>query len=124
MHSVSGLFLLFNAHPKVVTEDGPDLAVDLHVHLLVQLLREFKYDLIEVLLFKNVLMELFNVLLKPLNFGIVFELKDPLLEVFYSEAFLVSVTVRFYSLDDFSFYSFNIFFEILLSLSLELTKTS
>lgn len=120
MSSVLGLFLLLDARPKVVTDSGPDLAVDLDVHLLVQLLRELKCNLVDHLSLENVLVELLDVLRKSLNFGIVFEVKSPLLEAFQSEAFLESIAVCLYRLDDLAVLLSEIFNEVLLNLVLDL----
>ena len=83
-----------------MADSGPDLTVDLDVHLLVKLLWELKSDLIDNFSLENVFVELLDILSKSFDFGIVFKVNGPLLEAFNSETFLESITVRFYRFQD------------------------
>lgn len=94
VRTVFVLFLFLDAYPQVVAKRCPNFAVDFHVHLLVQLLRQFKFDLVDFEADKYIIVELLLVLGKSLDLRIVFEVFCPLSEGFDSKAFLVIVSAR------------------------------
>ena len=88
---------------------GPNLPIDLDVHLLIKFFWQLKRNLVDTFSREDVFVELFDVLGESPYLGILIEMSCPLLKALYGKPFLKTIAFCLDGLNDLNVFLSEIF---------------